>query len=64
MRPPRHVLITPAVDTQLQNRKRTTELSRLDQLGNDAVARLASIHAPTGDIDQLLAEIEVGRSLR
>ena len=64
MRPPRYVLITRSVDTQVQNRKRTTEQSRLDQLGNDAVARLASIHAPTGDIDQLLAEIEVGRVLR
>ncbi len=64
MRHPRDVLITPVVDTQLQkvaNRKRTTEPS---QLGNDAVARLARIQAPTGDIDQLLAEIEVGRALR
>lgn len=27
----------------------------------DALARLASLGAPTGDIDQMLAEIEAGR---
>jgi len=29
--------------------------------GPDAVARLASLEAPTADIDQMLAEIEAGR---
>jgi hypothetical protein len=30
--------------------------------GPDAVARLSSLGAPTADIDQMLAEIEAGRS--
>jgi hypothetical protein len=28
----------------------------------DALARLTSLNAPTGDIDQILSEIEAGRS--
>lgn len=30
--------------------------------GSDPVARLAKLNAPTADIDQMLAEIEAGRS--
>ncbi len=30
--------------------------------GRDPLARLESLDAPTGDIDQMLAEIEAGRS--
>ena len=30
--------------------------------GSDPLARLAALEAPTGDIDQMLAEIEAGRS--
>ncbi len=37
-------------------------LSRGQQSGFDPVARLASLEAPTGDIEQMLAEIESGRS--
>jgi hypothetical protein len=29
--------------------------------GEDSIARLASLDAPTADIDQMLAEIEAGR---
>ena len=29
---------------------------------SDSLARLAALDAPTGDIDQMLAEIEAGRS--
>jgi hypothetical protein len=32
-----------------------------DRLPSDPLARLASLGAPTGDIDQMLAEIEAGR---
>jgi hypothetical protein len=31
------------------------------RLPSDPLARLASLGAPTGDIDQMLAEIEAGR---
>jgi hypothetical protein len=30
--------------------------------GTDPLSRLATLEAPTGDIDQMLAEIEAGRS--
>jgi hypothetical protein len=30
--------------------------------GGDAVARLGSLNAPTADIEQVLAEIDTGRS--
>ena len=30
--------------------------------GSEPLARLAALEAPTGDIDQILAEIEAGRS--
>ena len=30
--------------------------------GSDPLARLAALEAPTGDIDQMLEEIEAGRS--
>jgi hypothetical protein len=32
-----------------------------DRTPGDALDRLASLEAPTGDIDQMLAEIEAGR---
>jgi len=32
-----------------------------DRSAADPVARLASLGGPTGDIDQMLAEIEAGR---
>ena len=32
------------------------------RVGSDPLARLAALDAPTGDIDQMLGEIETGRS--
>lgn len=39
----------------------TLERSRTEHGASDAVSRLASLHAPTGNIDQMLEEIEAGR---
>ena len=72
------VLISPDLDAQLRkaaqrNRmskgewvRRALEASLRSSGGgrhtNDPLARLASLEAPTGDIDQILSEIEAGRS--
>ncbi len=36
--------------------------ARLGKQASDPLARLASLDAPTGDIDEMIAEIEAGRS--
>ena len=71
------VLIAPELDAQLQkaaDRNRiskgefvrralieTLERTQSDSGIDDAVARLASLNAPTAEIDQMLVEIEAGR---
>ena len=35
---------------------------RQEERGEDPVARLAALGAPTGDIDQMLSEIDAGRT--
>ena len=70
------VLISPELDAQLQKAASRERLSKgefvrrtlLQQLetkwrsDSDPVAKLASLNGPTCDIEQMLAEIEVGRS--
>jgi hypothetical protein len=72
------VLIPPELDTQLRKaaqrsrvskgewvRRALTEALRRPAKGAataDPLERLAAINAPTADIDQMLAEIEAGRS--
>ena len=42
--------------------RRAMERALCDQkTGPDPVARLAALNGPTGDIEQMLAEIEAGR---
>jgi predicted transcriptional regulator len=42
--------------------RRAIEQALVDERpGNDALDRLASLSAPTGDIDDVLADIEAGR---
>lgn len=70
------VLIPAELDAHLEKAARRSRLSKgawvrntlqeaLDRSGClaqvDSVARLASLDAPTADIDQMLAEIEAGR---
>lgn len=72
------VLIPEELDTRLRKAAQRSRVSKgelvrraiesaLDRSGGsrnavDALTRLASLGAPVGDIDQLLAEIETGRS--
>ena len=52
---------TPGVDAvRLAIERALAEGSRVG--GADPVGRLASLEAPTADIDQMLAEIEAGRT--
>ena len=71
------VLIAPELDARLQKaatRNRvskgefvrqalidTLERTRADCGASNAVSRLGSLNSPTGDIEQMLAEIEAGR---
>jgi hypothetical protein len=70
------VLISPELDAQLEKEAQRTRMSKgawvrraltqaLDRSGHlprkDLVERLATLDAPTADIDQMLAEIEAGR---
>lgn len=70
------VLISAELDAHLEKAAQRSRISKgawvrnalktaLDRSGHfspaDSVARLASLDAPTGDIDQMLAEIEAGR---
>jgi len=68
------VLISPAQDARIRKAAQRSRLSkgawvRLaieraiadDRLPADPLAKLSALGAPTGDIDQMLAEIEAGR---
>jgi len=68
------VLISPGLDARIRKAAQRSRLSkgawvRLaiergiadDRLPADPLAKLSSLGAPTGDIDQMLAEIEAGR---
>ena len=68
------VLISPALDARIRKAAQRSRLSkgawvRLaiergiadDRLPADPLAKLSGLVAPTGDIDQMLAEIEAGR---
>jgi hypothetical protein len=67
------VLIPQALDARVQKAATRRRMSKgqwvreaiekalADRGVDDPVARLAQIDAPTGDIDQMLAEIEAGR---
>jgi hypothetical protein len=72
------VLIPPELDAQLSKAAQRSSMSKGEWVrraleeslrrsgrggsNSDPVARLAKLNAPTGDIDQMLAEIEAGRS--
>jgi hypothetical protein len=72
------VLIPPELDAQLQKAAQRNRMSkgewvrralqealrrsRKSKASSDPVARLASLNAPTAEIEQMLAEIESGRS--
>ncbi|MDZ4802941.1 MAG: ribbon-helix-helix protein, CopG family [Bryobacteraceae bacterium] len=70
------VLIPPELDAKLEKAAARSSMSKgawvrtaleaaLDRsgqlAGEDSVARLAALDAPTSDIDQMLSEIEAGR---
>lgn len=71
------VLIAPELDAQLQKAAQRSRVSKGEwvrrailfslrtdgaaQKQQDPLARLASLNAPTADIDQMLEEIERGR---
>jgi hypothetical protein len=69
------VLVPPELDAQVRKaaqrrgvskgewvRRALEDALEKDVSGPDALARLSSLEAPTADIDQMLAEIEAGRS--
>lgn len=72
------VLISPELDAQLEKASQRQRISKgewvrralqdaLRQSGKairttDPIARMASLNAPTADIEQMLREIEAGRS--
>lgn len=72
------VLISPELDAQLSKAAQRSSMSKGEWVrraleeslrrsgtggsGSDPVARLGKLNAPTADIDQMLAEIESGRS--
>ena len=71
------VLIPPSLDAQLRKAAQRAQISKGEwvrrvlndavrrpvggKTASDPVARLASLNAPTADIDVMLAEIEAGR---
>ena len=69
------ILVPPGLDARIRKaaqRRRISKgewvrraieaaLSSGDEQGDDPVARLAGLAAPTAEIDQVLAEIEAGR---
>ncbi|MEK6630666.1 MAG: antitoxin [Acidobacteriota bacterium] len=68
------VLIPEGLDTRLRKAAQRSRLSKGawvrraieramvdDRLPADPLAKLSSLGAPTGDIEQMLAEIEAGR---
>ena len=69
------VLVPPGLDARVRKAAQRQGLSKGEwvrraleealtrgQRGPDPLARLSSLEAPTADIDQMLAEIEAGRS--
>ena len=72
------VLIPPELDSQLAKAAQRSRMSKgawvrrvlqesvnkawNGQTGADPLAELASLEAPTGDIEQMLSEIEAGRA--
>ena len=69
------VLVPPGLDARLRKaaqrkgvskgewvRRALEEALAEDRRGPDPLARLSSLGAPTADLDQMLAEIEAGRS--
>ena len=69
------VLVPPGLDARVRKaaqrqgvskgewvRRALDHALKSERLGPDALARLSSLGAPTADIDQMLAEIEAGRS--
>jgi hypothetical protein len=72
------VLIPPELDAQLSKAAQRSSISKGEWVrraleeslrrggkggrSSDPVARLGKLNAPTADIDQMLAEIEAGRS--
>ena len=69
------VLVPPGLDARLRKAAQRQGLSKgewvrraleaaltSEKKGPDPLARLSSLGAPTADIDQMLAEIEAGRS--
>lgn len=72
------VLIPPELDAQLSKLAQRNSVSKGEWVrralreavlrstkghsNRDAVSRLAALNGPTGDIDQMLSEIEAGRS--
>jgi hypothetical protein len=69
------VLIPPGLDSRIRKAAARSKVSKgawvrraieraletPDQAAGDPLARLASLNAPTADIEQMLAEIEAGR---
>ena len=72
------VLISPELDAELRKAAERGRMSKGEWVrraiitalpqagkhgpGQDPVMRLAALHAPTGGIDEMLSEIEAGRS--
>jgi predicted DNA-binding protein len=67
------VLIPPSLDARLRKAAQRSRQSKgewvrraieraLDEPDDDALAKLARLAAPTADIEQMLAEIEAGRT--
>jgi len=72
------VLIPPELDAELRKAAERSRMSKGEWVrraintalpqagkhgpGQDPVTRLAALHAPTAGIDQMLSEIEAGRS--
>ncbi len=72
------VLVPPELDAQLRKAARRSRMSKGEWVrrvlkeavqrsakgtaGRDPLTRLAGLHGPTADIDQMLSEIEAGRS--
>jgi hypothetical protein len=72
------VLVPPQLDAKIRKAAQRSRVSKgewvrrvlseavrnpnLRGAGADPISRLAALNAPTADIDQMLAEIEAGRS--
>ena len=69
------VLVPPSLDARVRKAAQRSRMSKGEWVrqaierqlqepagASDPVAKLGSLGAPTGDIDEMLAEIEAGRS--